>query len=117
MQKNYGGFWSGPSGSDSVAIFGGNQGAGVLQKITWFFGIVLIFGSLFLSIYQASSSQVSAFYIQPKTKTITEETSQKNAENKEEENQFLDKIEFDTKKLKTEKTKETIAKDKQVEKN
>lgn len=63
MQKNYGGFWSGPAGNDSVVIFGGNQGADVLQKITWFFGILLMVGSLFLSIYKASSSQVSTFYI------------------------------------------------------
>lgn len=62
MQKNYGGFWSGPSGNDSVMIFGGNQGAGILQKITWFFGIALILGSLSLSIYEAKVSQISAFY-------------------------------------------------------
>lgn len=67
MQKNYGGFWSGPSGNDSVMIFGGNQGADILQKITWFFGIVLILGSLSLSIYEAKVSQVSAFYKETKT--------------------------------------------------
>lgn len=63
MQKNYGGFWSGPSGSDSVMLFGGNQGADILQKLTWIFGLLLIFGSLSLSIYEASSSKVSKFYI------------------------------------------------------
>lgn len=67
MQKNYGGFWSGPSGNDSVMIFGGNQGADILQKITWFFGTVLILGSLSLSIYEAKVSQVSAFYKETKT--------------------------------------------------
>ncbi len=70
MQKNYGGFWSGPSGNDSVMIFGGNQGAGILQKITWFFGIALILGSLSLSIYEAKVSQISAFY----KETTTEDT-------------------------------------------
>lgn len=62
MQKNYGGFWSGPAGNDSVTIFGGNQGAGVLQKITWFFGTILMTGALFLAIYEAKVSQVSIFY-------------------------------------------------------
>lgn len=69
MQKNYGGFWSGPSGSDSVMLFGGNQGADILQKLTWIFGLLLIFGSLSLSIYEASSSKVSKFY---RKETVTE---------------------------------------------
>ncbi len=86
MQKNYGGFWSGPSGNDSVMIFGGNQGADILQKITWFFGIVLILGSLSLSIYEAKASQVSAFYketTEDKVK-IDNTTGTNNKMNKEE---------------------------------
>jgi protein translocase SecG subunit len=78
MQKNYGGFWSGPAGNDSVLLFGGNQGAGILQKITWFFGIVLILGSLWLSVYEARISQVSMFY--SKTEEVRKKEEPKTTE-------------------------------------
>lgn len=96
MQKNYGGFWSGPAGNDSVLIFGGNQGAGVLQKITWFFGFFLILGSLSLSIYEAKISQISAFYKEVKkeenknTKERTEEASQAKENNTKEEIKIIE---------------------------
>ncbi len=79
MQKNHGGFWSGPAGNDSVNVFGGNQGADVLQKTTWAFGAVLIFGCLFLSVYQASQSQISQFYLKEINEEITKQ--EKNNEN------------------------------------
>lgn len=81
MQKNHGGFWSGPAGNDSVNVFGGNQGADVLQKITWAFGAILIFGCLFLSVYQASQSQISQFYL---SEVKEELTKNENNENKNE---------------------------------
>lgn len=91
MQKNYGGFWSGPSGNDSVMLFGGNQGADVLQKLTWIFGIILIFGSLGLSIYEASSSKVSRFYIKEtvsaKETKPTEATAQETIKEESEESE------------------------------
>jgi protein translocase SecG subunit len=62
MQKNHGGFWSGPSGGESTMLFGGNQGADVLQKMTWILGAILIIGALSLSIYQSSLSTRSQFY-------------------------------------------------------
>lgn len=84
MQKNYGGFWSGPAGNDSVTIFGGNQGAGVLQKITWFFGTILIIGALFLAIYEAKVSQVSIFYKETRKLNTKQNTQlKKEAEIKE----------------------------------
>lgn len=109
MQKNYGGFWSGPSGSDSVMLFGGNQGADILQKLTWFFGIFLMGGALSLSIYEASSSKVSRFYIKEVVIEVKsnedklvdkEEKSEKEEEKKEKENQkeIPDIIQSDIKK-------------------
>jgi protein translocase SecG subunit len=78
MQKNHGGFWSGPAGNDSVNVFGGNQGVDVLQKLTWAFGMVLIFGCLFLAVYQSSQSEVSQFY----SKEIKEEILKTEEKNK-----------------------------------
>lgn len=81
MQKNHGGFWSGPAGSDSTLLFGGNQGADVLQKLTWFFGILLMVGCFALSMYHASSSQVSKFQmvtIVPETSTGENKTTEDN---------------------------------------
>jgi protein translocase SecG subunit len=80
MQKNHGGFWSGPVGNDSVVIFGGNQGADVLQKITWAFGFILIFGCLSLSVYQASLSEVSIFYSSDIKEHLEKEKKEKNNE-------------------------------------
>lgn len=90
MQKNHGGFWSGPAGTDSVNIFGGNQGADVLQKTTWLFGFILMIGCLFLSVYQAAQSQVSQFYLHEVKEHISSEQkteeSLENKENQEEQN-------------------------------
>jgi protein translocase SecG subunit len=61
MQKNHGGFWSGPASNDSTIIFGGSGGTDVLQKITWFFGVILILGAFSLSIYKARRAQQSKF--------------------------------------------------------
>lgn len=106
MQKNHGGFWSGPAGNDSVNIFGGNQGADVLQKITWAFGAILIFGCLFLSVYQASQSQISQFYLKEvnqeiinkkeddkNTPLLNEEKNETLAENNRSELEKLEKLE------------------------
>lgn len=96
MQKNYGGFWSGPSGGDSVMLFGGNQGADILQKLTWIFGFFLIFGSLSLSIYEASSSKVSKFYIKEivaTTPQATEITHENQSESIKEEILVQEKME------------------------
>lgn len=78
MQKNHGGFWSGPAGNDSVNVFGGNQGVDVLQKLTWAFGLILIFGCLFLAVYQSSQSEISQFY----SKEIKEEILKTEEKNK-----------------------------------
>ena len=80
MQKNHGGFWSGPAGGESTVLFGGNQGADILQKLTWIFGIILMIGSFSLTMYYASSSQVSKFemvVIEKDTKNNSEINNQK----------------------------------------
>jgi protein translocase SecG subunit len=89
MQKNHGGFWSGPAGTDSVNIFGGNQGADVLQKITWVFGAILIFGSLFLSVYQASQSQISQFYLSEVKEEIMKKEKENENNNTENDNGII----------------------------
>lgn len=81
MQKNHGGFWSGPSGSESSILFGGNQGIDILQKLTWLFGIILIFGCLTISLYESSSSRVSRFY-QAETKKEDKQKEKINPEKK-----------------------------------
>jgi preprotein translocase subunit SecG len=60
-QRSHGGFWSGPASNDSTIIFGGNSGADVLQKLTWICGAILIFGTLFLSIYKTKIAQKSKY--------------------------------------------------------
>ena len=80
MQKNHGGFWSGPAGNDSVNVFGGNQGADVLQKATWIFGAILIFGCLSLSVYQSAQSQISQFYLSEVKTHIIDEQKTNNAD-------------------------------------
>jgi protein translocase SecG subunit len=62
MQKNHGGFWSGPSGTESSMLFGGNQGIDILQKLTWLFGIIFLVGCFTLSLVESSASRVSRFY-------------------------------------------------------
>ncbi len=78
MQKNHGGFWSGPAGGESTMLFGGNQGADILQKLTWFFGVILMVGCFALSMYYASSSQVSKFEI-----VVVHDETKENSEEKE----------------------------------
>lgn len=91
MQKNHGGFWSGPSGNDSSMLFGGNQGIDILQKLTWIFGFILLFGCLSLSLFESSSSRISKFYQKDSVEKIStktenekfEENPKKELENKE----------------------------------
>ncbi len=77
MQKNHGGFWSGPAGGESTMLFGGNQGADILQKLTWIFGVILMLGCFALSMYYASSSQVSKFEMVVTQDEIKETTEEK----------------------------------------
>jgi protein translocase SecG subunit len=124
MQKNHGGFWSGPAGTDSMNIFGGNQGADVLQKITWAFGAVLIFGCLFLSVYQASQSQISQFYlseikeeitkIEQNEKTDTEENKETSVTDIEPE---INSVSTDSKKIDTTTEDNKAQENKQVSNN
>jgi protein translocase SecG subunit len=81
MQKNHGGFWSGPASSDSTIIFGGSGGTDVLQKITWFFGIVLIIGAFSLSIYKARTAKQGKFSTEKKN-IIDAKNDSKNIDSK-----------------------------------
>jgi protein translocase SecG subunit len=78
MQKNHGGFWSGPSGNESSMLFGGNQGIDILQKLTWIFGIIFLVGCFTLSLFESSASRVSRFY-QVENEAKSPETNKNNA--------------------------------------
>lgn len=88
-QRSHGGFWSGQSSNDSTVIFGGNSGADILQKITWFCGTFLIFGTFFLSIYKtniAKKTKYTSFIEKNKKKEIQENLEiDKNLEEKSED--------------------------------
>ena len=77
-QKSHGGFWSGPASNDSTIIFGGNSGADILQKITWVCGFILLFGTLFLSIYKTRMDKKSKY-----ASVIKHDTSDKNLQTNE----------------------------------
>ncbi len=53
VQRGHGGFFTtGPSSSESSAVFGGSGGSDILQKITWICGFLLIISSFSLAIYR-----------------------------------------------------------------
>jgi protein translocase SecG subunit len=62
FQRGHGGFWSGPAGGgDSTLLFGGSQGADVLQKITWVLGFIFIFFAFGLSLYRNKLSRTTQY--------------------------------------------------------
>lgn len=84
LQKSHGGFWSGPASNDSTIIFGGSGGTDILQKVTWFFGFIFLFGGLFLSIYRNKIIRDSKFSIktvQKKAELKTENNLEKTEDN------------------------------------
>ena len=66
IQKSQGGFFSGQGNNDSSIVFGGSGGMEIFQKITWILGILLMTGTLFLSIYKTKKSTKSAYNITKK---------------------------------------------------
>lgn len=88
LQKSHGGFWSGPASNDSTIIFGGSGGIDILQKVTWFFGFIFLFGGLCLSIYRNKIIRNSKFSIKtvqkkPELKLENNVNKIENLDNKE----------------------------------
>ena len=72
IQKSQGGFFSGQGNNDSSIVFGGSGGMEIFQKITWFLGALLIFGTLFLSIYKTKISTKSLYTKSKKEEKVEE---------------------------------------------
>lgn len=86
FQRGHGGFWSGPAGGgDSTLLFGGSQGADVLQKITWFLGFIFIIGAFGLSLYRNKLSRQTDYLV-----TYNEESKEKNESLNTKQNEQVD---------------------------
>lgn len=61
VQQSQGGFFSGPSNSDSTIIFGGNAGSTIFQKISWVLGFSFIILGFSLSLYRTHLANKSMY--------------------------------------------------------
>ena len=84
VQQSQGGFFSGPSNSDSTLIFGGNAGSSVFQKITWILGFSFIILGFSLALYRTHLANKSMYKLKntkiekvPASDATTEKTENK----------------------------------------
>ena len=59
VQKGKGSMGIGAMGGSSQMLFGGSGGQDLFQKITWFLGVIFLFGSLSLALMKSSQRTTS----------------------------------------------------------